>query len=231
MRSVHLAVLLALIAATAQGAQTLTRDGVTTPGSAGSPVRERTVGLVNDGSFEFGECGLGSAWACAANTSCQWILDPRGIWGYPAYDGVLAAWLGGFCDGVPNTNSFCQDIALDPGWGAWLLTWRFMGYVNGACSTLRITVDGEEEWQYAIRAWDHTYGTWGYSGGLGDEVVIHAYGGAPFRLCFEWEACPDGVDNDNMLIDYVTIDFWVWDGDNDEVAAAASSFSVVKSRY
>jgi len=228
MRSSLLALFLALAAATAQGTQTLTRDGVTTPGSLGAPAVGRPVGLVNDGSFEFGVCDWGSAWTCTTNVpSCgSWILDPLPFWGYPAYDGVHAAWLGGFCDGVPNSNSFCQDLTADSGWPAWLLDWAFMGWVNSSCGVVRITVDGEEVWQHTMQPMDHTVGTWRSASDLGGPVGFHTYYGEPFRLCFEWEACPDGVDNDNMLIDYVTIQYWIWD-----VATAASSFSVVKSLY
>jgi hypothetical protein len=225
MRRTMLAVFLVLAAATAQGAQTLTRDGVTKPGDAIAPTGSLPWILVNDGSFEFGECDLGSAWTCTSTTSCSWIINPYySGWGYPAYDGQLVAWLGGFCDGVPNANSFCQDLWID-GWGAWWLSWHFMGYVNGACSTVRITVNGQEAWRHTMQAQDHTYGTWSQ---WGETVGVHLHGDT---LCFEWEACPDGVDNDNMLIDYLTVDYWVWDGDDDDVATAASSFSVVKSLY
>ena len=42
------------------------------------------VGLINDGSFENGECGSGSDWTYASDNGCDWIVDlvPLGIWNY-----------------------------------------------------------------------------------------------------------------------------------------------------
>lgn len=224
MRRTMLAVCLALAAATAQGAQTLTRDGVVALGGASAPAGSRPWILVNDGSFEFGECELGSAWTCASTAGCSWILDPLYAWGYPAYEGQLAAWLGGFCNGAPSSHSFCQELFMpDASWGSWLLGWQFMGYVNGACSTMLLTIDGQESWRHTMRAQDHTFGTWSQ---WGEEVGFSAYPGIAHTICFEWEPCPDGVDNDNMLIDYVMIDYWVAD-----IATAQSSFSTIKAHY
>ena len=83
---------LALIAmAGLASAATLTSDGFTASGSADINYAGDRVGLVNDGSFEFGECGAGSAWECITNTTCAWIIDPLAVWGYPAYDGTINA--------------------------------------------------------------------------------------------------------------------------------------------
>ncbi len=159
-------------------------------------------GLVNDGSFEDGNCAGGSAWTCTSSTGCEWIVDPLGAWGYPAYDGVNTAWLGGFC-GDPNENSFCQDIYFD----AIYLDWYWMGYVNSECSSVLVTVDGTPLVNYAMDLGDHTYGSWNSASGwiVGpDGLDVSAYFGGTHQLCFEWDRglCGAG-ENDNMLIDYV----------------------------
>lgn len=208
------------------GAASLTADGSRSPVVPGvSPPGERAV-LINDGSFEFGKCDQGSAWTCTRVSDDppeidSWILNPIPIWGYPAYHGVLAAWLGGFNYGYPNQNSFCQEIFVD-----WLyLDWRWMGYVNSACGTLTVTCDGRPVFSHTMRYADHSYGTW--------KLASESIGGAWLwdffahvtMLCFEWTACPDGVSNDNMLIDYLTLQ--VAGGVGTEVL----SFSAVKALY
>ncbi len=159
-------------------------------------------GLVNDGSFEDGNCAGGSAWTCASSTGCEWITDPSGAWGYPAYDGINAAWLGGFC-GDPNENSFCQDIYFDANY----LDWYWMGYVNNECASVLVTVDGTPLVDYAMDLGDHTYGTWNSASGwiVGpDGLDVGAYAGGTHELCFVWDRSLCGADgNDNMLIDYV----------------------------
>lgn len=209
-----------LIGAAEAGAQTLTADGSAVEGSPGIPSSPSILGLIHDGSFEFGDCGEGSAWTCADNTTCSWILDPQSVWGYPAYDGALCAWLGGFC-GTPNSNSFCQEVFLD----GWTLDWYWMGYVNSECGEVTITADGEEIWSHTMQFSEHTFGRWYPASRFWPELDITAYCGTWFELCFIWTACEDGVSNDSMLIDYVT----VRDACNDPVAK--SSISTVKARY
>lgn len=149
-------------------------------------------GLVNDGSFEFGECGAGSAWNCTTNTTCTWILDPLPVWGYPAYDGELAAWLGGFC-GTPNSNSFCQALYLDGN----VLRWRYMGYVEEGHSGnfVYLKLNGDIVWAKEM-TWpeDHTYGRWVLA-----EAELGWVAGDTYYVCFEFEASTGA----NMLIDYV----------------------------
>ncbi len=172
---------------------------------------------VNDGSFEFGECDAGSAWTCTTNTTCQWIVDPMGAWGYPAYDGVLAAWLGGFCGEDPNSNSFCQDIYFgggNCGWGIFL-TWQWMGYVaNEDGNTMYVTFDGVVYFEKEMLLSDHTYGTW-------NELWVDAYlYEDTYNLCFEFVATTGA----NMLVDYIA-NYW------SPTATGETSISTLKSRY
>lgn len=169
--------------------------------------------LINDGSFENGECGAGSSWDCTTNTSCQWIIDPLPIWGYPAYDGTMAAWLGGFC-GTPNSNSFCQEVFIYGCTGGWL-EWKWMGYVeNNDGNTMRVTLDGDVIFEKVMTTADHTYGTWGTLW-----VDVWQYVG-DYELCFEFEATTGA----NMLIDYVTMGY-------SPTAVEPTSLSAVKSLY
>lgn len=152
--------------------------------------------LVNDGSFEFGECGVYSDWTCTTNTTCSWIVDPLPTWGYPAYEGELVAWLGGFCGGA-NSNSFCQDIYL------WTphIRWHWMGYVGetNMSNFVYVRVNGDIVWAKEM-VWpeDHTFGTW-----VTEEITWDYLDGAPgvFELCFEFEASSGA----NMLIDYIEV--------------------------
>ncbi len=171
--------------------------------------------LINDGSFEFGECDAGSAWTCTANNDCSWIVDPTGSWGYSAYDGALVAWLGGFCGTDPNSNSFCQDIQFEDWCGGGFKTWQWMGYVaNEDGNTMYITVDGNIVFEKEMTLADHTYGIWG-------ELWFdtHEYYGV-HNLCFEFVATTGA----NMIVDYIST-FW------SPTATEATSFSTLKSRY
>lgn len=213
---------LAMLAmATYAGAMTLTADGFTAQGVAGTPVNHDRLGLVNDGSFEFGECGAGSAWTCTTNTTCTWILDPIAVWGYPAYDGVLVAWLGGFC-GTPNSNSFCQSLYIDGKY----LDWKWMGYVNSACGTVYVKVNGGTVWSHLLQLSEHTYGTWNNASAFWGNIDLSAYCGQTVNLCLEETACPDGANNDNMLVDYVTLNVSC-----DIIATEDASISTVKALY
>lgn len=166
-------------------------DARTPPGApaAGRPDRS----LVDDGSFENGECGGGSAWTCTSDTPCNWILNPLSTWGYPAYHGEMVAWLGGYC-GVMNSNSFCQEVWLnEPG-----LRWHWMGYVadTHVSNFVYVKIDGDIVWAKEM-TWpeDHTYGTWSTLQASFD--LPHGVG--LYEVCFEFEATTGA----NMLIDYV----------------------------
>ncbi len=206
---------LALCAAPAMGGtQSL---GPTSGQAPVAPTGEPPEGgrwLIEDGSFEEGNCAYGSWWTCTSNTDCEWIVDPSPIWGYPAYDGYNAAWLGGFCNDQPNSNSFCQDVFLWGCLGGWI-EWKWMGWVqNNDGNTMRVTVDGDVIFEKVMTTADHTVGTWGT---LWAEAW--QYNGT-YELCFEFEATTGA----NMLIDYVTMAY-------SPTAVMPASISTVKSLY
>ncbi len=201
------AILIALPSLALEG-PSLTPENVTrlsTP--AGDPIWSGDrVGLINDGSFEDGECGTGSAWTCVSTTTCQWIVDPTGAWGYPAYDGILAAWIGGFCGGDASEDMFCQDIYFDGRY----LDWWWMGFVNDVgCSVIEVRIDGNLVWERPMTPAEHTYGTWTQAS---DEIAapfgvdVEFYAGSTHELCIGNvnSGCGEGL-GDNMLVDYFTL--------------------------
>lgn len=179
---------------------------------------EQGRGLVNDGSFEFGECDAGSAWTCTSSTTCFWIIDPTAVWGYPAYDGVFCAWLGGFC-GEPNSNSFCQTIFFD----GTDISFFWMGYVEngGTGNTMFVKVDGNVVFEHEMQLEDHTYGTWGYSPDAFGLIDVSDYCGSDHELCLEFVA----TDGANVLVDYVELN------GSCGTATEEASFSTVKALY
>lgn len=173
---------------------------------------------IEDGSFENGECDAGSSWTCITNQpDCgSWILDPLPAWGYPAYHGTYAAWLGGFCNGQPNSNAFCQEVFLGGCIGSSWLQWKWMGYVpNNDGNRMRVTVDGDVVFEKVLTIADHTYPMWG-------TLWIDVWGFWPdmHELCFEFEATTGA----NMLIDYIEASY-------SPTAVEPTSLSVVKSLY
>lgn len=218
MRTHCLIVLLILtLPMVAQAGQSLTVDGrihqVETTSTRTQP-RDR-LGLINDGSFEFGECDDGSAWTCTSNTSCSWIIDPSLIWGYAAYDGNLCAWLGGYCGADFNSNSFCQEIFFD---GTYL-DWYWMTYAG---SQIRISVDGIEVFHHWAT---DTYGEWNSASEVwldGEPGVdVSDWCGQSAVLCFANQT----ITRSSMLIDYITLT------QSCVTPVEPSSFSTIKTRY
>lgn len=204
----------------------LTRDGLPAPGRPqAAQVACARDGLVEDGSFE------NHSWQEWASAGCgPWIQDPLFAWGYPAYDGVLAAWLGGFC-GIANCNSFCRDVMFDGRY----LDWYWMGYVNTGCMTVTVSVDGEPVWVHTMAVDEHTYGEWNRASDwfFGSGLDLSAYCGSNHLLCFSSLACGEDTNGDgypdettdNMLIDYVTLE------QSCTTAAASTSISTVRVLY
>ncbi len=214
-------ILIAVIAITmpwtTQAEQSLTADGyLAQPGSVDAPAANGDrVGLINDGSFEFGECENGSAWTCTTNTDCSWIINPSGLWGYPAYDGILCAWLGGFCGSEFNLNTFCQEILFD----GMYLDWYWMGYNSGHFT---LSIDGVQVFGWVS---SHTYGEWNLASEawLDGEpgVDVSAWCGESALLCFE----NFGSTNASLLIDYITLN------ESCLTSVEPTSISTIKSRY
>ncbi len=117
---------------------------VSTPSIARATEGTDRLFFVDDGGFEIGACGEGSAWTCATDTECaNWIIDPMAIWGVPAHDGQRVAQLGGSCGKDLNSNSFCQEFAVEVNCLSWI-TFRWLGIVKGSKpGTFHCTVDGE----------------------------------------------------------------------------------------
>ncbi len=214
-------VLIALAFAASATAGTLTKDGLVLPGTGENVTIGDRLGLVNDGSFEDGICDdASSAWTCYTSTSCFWILDPIAVWGYPAYDGINVAWLGGYC-GDANENSFCQSIFFD----GMYLDWYWMGYVSTGCGYMYVTVDGNVVFDHVMDLSEHTFGTWNTASSFWGQIDVSAYCMTTAELCLGWLYC-DIATNDNMLVDYVTLDTAC-----EGTATEETTFSSVKSLY
>lgn len=174
-------------------------------------------GPLNDGSFEQGACGAGSAWTCLTNTSCpNWILVPDPVWGVPAYDGKWVAQLGGLCGEEENSNSFCQEVTLHGEClGPWV-QWHYLAIVDGGeGGTISVTIDGDEQivWpEWPVKD----------TGGLWLPMGAYTFFSVGLReLCFEFTP---GTSPSAVLIDM--IGEWV-----SPTATAEASLSTVKSRY
>lgn len=215
MKTVLFALVIVALAGSAP-AQMLTADGLTARGIPGPPATRDRLGLVNDGSFEFGECEAGSAWTCTTDTECSWIINPVPIWGYAAYEGELCAWLGGYC-GPLNSNSFCQDLFID----GILVDWYWMGYGGPGIGSL--TIDGATVWR--VNGAPHTYGTWNSASATWGEVDVSTYCGQTVNLCFEWSAIPNAAYNGSLLIDLVTL------SESCATSVESVSMSTVKAAY
>ncbi len=166
--------------------------------------------LVNDGSFEGGDCYDTPIWTCVHSDSdnCPWIVDlvPLGLWNY---DGAHTAWIGGYCAGG-HSLSICQEVDLGVGY---LLSWFWMAYVNYGDNHFLVTIDGQIVYEYVSNLQDHLVG---YEGAFAD---ITGYDGV-HTLCFEFVV---NEDFDNYFVDFVEL--------HNLTATEAISFSVAKSMY
>jgi hypothetical protein len=227
LRILSVGILLFLFFATAQG-QTLTKDGIANNASD-DPDRRNDRYFIQDSSFEDGNCAGSSQWTCWNSTSCEGIINPLNTWGYPAYHGINAAWLGGYCDGEANNNTLCQDTFVF----CFYLYWYFMGNISSECSQLTIIMNGYTIFEHTMTMAEHNYGTWSCSYDHWGLVDISAFFGLSAELCIEWTACGedtngDGLpdeENDSMLIDWVLGDMC------DPAAAATMTFSTIKALY
>ncbi len=202
-------ILLVLVTAASASQISPTPDGVVSPKAGLSQPAVQVAGArdvpVNDGSFEDGTCASGSAWTCTTNTGCDFIIAfPEGYGWSPAYDGINAAWLGGYC-GEPNTNSYCQEVYID----GTHLDWFWEGWLNDACSAMEIWVDGNMVFDHYMDWPDDTAGTgWtraSESIAAPSGADLSVYAGTTAELCLVWnrDGCVD-TQNDNMLVDYLT---------------------------
>ena len=186
-------------------------------GVPGSGTAGDLRGPVNDGSFEQGICGGGSAWTCGTNTSCpNWIIVPEPIWGVAAYHGKHVAQLGGLCGEQENTNGFCQEVELHGDClGPWV-QWYYVAIVEGKeGGTISVTVDGESEMVWPTGPVHDTGGLWMPAG------AWTAFSLGLHELCFEFAP---GVSPSAVLIDYIGEWF-------SPTGVAAASVSTVKALY
>ncbi len=185
-----------------------------------------SAGLINDGSFENGYCGAGSAWTCDTSTPlCDVIVNPIDDWGFPAYHGVNAVWLGGICENVGISNSVCQEITISPS----QLTFWWMGYYTLEAEQeawLEVRVDGDLAHRSQLGLEHHTIGTWAHSEDLFGLIDLLAWeDGASHTLCIIMDNLysNNGDTAANLLVDYVEL--------NHPVATQGMSFSTLKVLY
>ncbi len=185
-----------------------------------------SAGLVNDGSFEAGECGAGSAWTCATSTpECETIVDPLPDWGFPAYHGVNAVWLGGLCGNEGISNSVCQDMIISPS----QLSFLWMGAFTLEAEQeawFEVRVDGELAHRSQLGLEHHTFGTWAHSEDLFGLIDLLAWeDGVSHTLCIILDNLysNNGETTANLLVDYIEL--------SHPVATQGLSFSTLKVLY
>ena len=185
-----------------------------------------SAGLVNDGSFENGECDAGSAWTCFTETpECVTIVDPLGSWCFPAYDGVNAVWLGGVCENVGISNQVCQDMIISP---SQLTFWWMGAYTLEAEQEawIEVRVDGVIAHRSQLGLEHHTLETWAYSEDLFGLIDLLPWeDGASHTLCIIMDNLysNNGSTAANLLVDYLEL--------NHPVATQGMSFSTLKVLY
>ncbi len=184
------------------------------------------AGMVNDGSFENGTCDKGSAWTCVTTTpTCETIVVAVDTWGFPAYHGTLAAWLGGTCENVGISNGVCQDMFISPS----QLSFWWMGYysLEGEQEAwLDVHVDGNLAYSQRLGPEHHTIGTWAHSEDLFGVINLREWeDGASHTLCISLDNdySNNGKTTANLLIDYIELEH--------PVATQELSFSTLKVLY
>jgi hypothetical protein len=129
--------------------------------TAMSPMVVAPLGLlVNDGSFENGP-PPSSAWTETSNNACEWIGDWSAVWGAAAYDGVYDYWGGGYCSGVPSTDSVEQAITVPAGGqlSFWYLAYR-VDSDDAAVDVAYVEVDGNVVWSLDLTEANNTFPDW-----------------------------------------------------------------------
>ena len=155
--------------------------------------------LINDGSFENGPPPA-SAWTEWSSTGCEWIQDPSGVWGIPAYHGTYAFWAGGYC-GDPNSNHVEQTIDIPAGatnLGFWTVFYRVDDDDPPNNDVFTVSINGTPIFTRDMAQANNTYPNWA------EQVVdISAYAGQTVALRFEGSST--GSLTGNVLVDYIYI--------------------------
>jgi hypothetical protein len=210
---------LALVFATSMAMAATVAPGFVAQGNGPDAVFQADrLGLINDGSFEFGTCLDGfSAWTCYADNTCDWIVDLSTL-GLPTlgnYDGAHSYWLGGFCGGIQSNDGACQTIMID----APTLSWFWAGYVVNEGDLVTFTVDGNNVFSHTMVLSDHT--AEGTNGPVWnpESCDVSAYMGGMHELCLNYSAflCA------NYFVDYFEL--------GGETATEEINFSSVKALY
>lgn len=165
------------------------------------PLVSSTLELINDGSFENGPPPA-SAWAETTTTVCEWIVDPSGVFGVPAYDGTYAFWAGGYCPlGVPNTDWVTQQVLVPaplPADATNLSFWYLCSRLDPDDENLdvaHISINGTDIWTLEMTMANDTGSQW-----VNEQVDISAYAGQSVAL----ELGGTGVGfAGNLLFDYL----------------------------
>ena len=156
------------------------------------------LGLVNDGSFENGPPPA-SAWTETADNVCEWIQDPTGPWGIGAFDGTYAYWAGGYCSGVPSTDSVTQDITVpveDTLLSFWYVSYRIDDDDPSPDDFAYVSVNGTTVWEMDMTQANETYPDW-----VNVTVDLSAYADQVVSLKFG--AVSVGDTTGNILFDYI----------------------------
>jgi hypothetical protein len=157
------------------------------------PIAPRNVGIhgvpVNDGSFENGPPPA-SAWTETTDNLCEWIGDWSAVWGAAAFDGVFDFWGGGYCSGVPSTDSVEQSITIPGG----LLSFWYLAYRvdpdDAGIDTAYLSVDGTPEWTLDLTLANNTFPNW-----VNVVVDLSAYSGQTVNLKLGVESLGDQTGN------------------------------------
>jgi Zn-dependent metalloprotease len=155
--------------------------------------------LINDGSFENGPPPA-SAWTEWSSTGCEWIQNPSGVWGIPAYDGTYAFWAGGYCSG-PNSNHVEQTIDIPAGatnLGFWMVFYRPDDDDPPNNDVFTVSINGTPIFTRDIAQANNTYPNW-----VEQVVDISTYAGQTVILRFEGSSTGDLTGN--VLVDYIYI--------------------------
>jgi len=206
-----LLVILLLGAAARLDAQTIMPGAFSAPAASEPPALRDGLELIRDGSFEDGTCSTGnSAWTCAPFSICDWILDLSEI-GLTNFDGVHAAFLGGYCTSPTYNRRICQTIHIDGSALSWW--WLYFTYSEGNLVT--VTLDGTVVFEYHTAAADHLLG-WRQA-----TAEIAEWLGEDVELCFRYQRVAEEADS--YFVDFVEL--------QGGTASRPLSFSALKSRY
>jgi|GEM_PF-3981317 len=173
----------------------------TASASAGHTTTAITGGeQVLDGDFELGPPPA-SEWTEVTVQGGEWILDPSGVWGFPAHSGTYCYWSGGYWGGTAETSYVEQTVDVPlvaPELYFWAVFYRpdadeFDG------DGFYVEVDGNQEYWMEFTQANDTYPDWVQQG----PIDLSAYAGTTVNLRLGNTLV--GATTGNALIDDVSI--------------------------